>query len=64
MAASNYSLKVNRELLDPKFESYRLSLDPIPSYDVELDAGETLADVLTQLCSSVKSPFLNKEQFN
>uniref|UniRef100_A0A3P9M8P4 NudC domain-containing protein 1 n=1 Tax=Oryzias latipes TaxID=8090 RepID=A0A3P9M8P4_ORYLA len=39
MAASNYSLKVNRDLLDPKFESYRLSLDPIPTYNVELDAA-------------------------
>ncbi|XP_078146540.1 nudC domain-containing protein 1 [Centroberyx gerrardi] len=39
MAASNYSLKVNRELLDPNFESYRLSLDPIPTYNVELDAA-------------------------
>uniref|UniRef100_A0A3Q3AI60 NudC domain-containing protein 1 n=1 Tax=Kryptolebias marmoratus TaxID=37003 RepID=A0A3Q3AI60_KRYMA len=38
MAASNYSLKVNRDLLDPNFESYRLSLDPIPTYNVELDA--------------------------
>lgn len=41
MAASNYSLKVNRDLLDPNFESYRLSLDPIPTYSVQLDAGET-----------------------
>ncbi|KAM3858117.1 nudC domain-containing protein 1 [Diretmus argenteus] len=39
MAASNYSLKVNRQLLDPNFESYRLSLDPIPTYNVELDAA-------------------------
>ncbi|XP_056154660.1 nudC domain-containing protein 1 [Lampris incognitus] len=39
MAASNYSLKVKRELLDPNFESYRLSLDPIPIYTVELDAA-------------------------
>ncbi|XP_034057503.1 nudC domain-containing protein 1 [Gymnodraco acuticeps] len=39
MAASNYSLKVNRELLDPNFESYRLSLDSIPTYNVELDAA-------------------------
>ncbi|KAJ3609757.1 hypothetical protein NHX12_024268 [Muraenolepis orangiensis] len=39
MSSSNYSLKVNRELLDPNFESYRLSLDPIPSYNVELDAA-------------------------
>ncbi|XP_019959970.2 nudC domain-containing protein 1 [Paralichthys olivaceus] len=38
MAASNYSLRVNRELLDPSFESYRLSLDAIPTYNVELDA--------------------------
>ncbi|KAM9838372.1 nudC domain-containing protein 1 [Aulostomus maculatus] len=39
MAASNYSLKVKGELLDPKFESYRLSLDAIPTYTVELDAA-------------------------
>uniref|UniRef100_A0A3Q3JQ90 NudC domain-containing protein 1 n=1 Tax=Monopterus albus TaxID=43700 RepID=A0A3Q3JQ90_MONAL len=39
MAASNYSLKVNRDLLDPNFESYRLSLDAIPTYNVELDAA-------------------------
>uniref|UniRef100_A0A8C5FCR9 NudC domain-containing protein 1 n=1 Tax=Gadus morhua TaxID=8049 RepID=A0A8C5FCR9_GADMO len=39
MSSPNYSLKVNRELLDPNFESYRLSLDPIPSYNVELDAA-------------------------
>uniref|UniRef100_A0A667XH25 NudC domain-containing protein 1 n=1 Tax=Myripristis murdjan TaxID=586833 RepID=A0A667XH25_9TELE len=39
MAASNYSLKVNRELLDPNFESYRLSLDAIATYNVELDAA-------------------------
>uniref|UniRef100_A0A8C6SLZ1 Uncharacterized protein n=1 Tax=Neogobius melanostomus TaxID=47308 RepID=A0A8C6SLZ1_9GOBI len=39
MAASNSSLKVNRELLDPNFESYRLSLDAIPTYTVELDAA-------------------------
>ncbi|XP_037119829.1 nudC domain-containing protein 1 [Syngnathus acus] len=39
MTTSNYTLKVNRELLDPNFESYRLSLDPIPTYNVELDAA-------------------------
>ncbi|XP_045549566.1 nudC domain-containing protein 1 isoform X1 [Salmo salar] len=39
MAVSNYSLKVNRRLLDPSFESYRLSLEPIPTYNVELDAA-------------------------
>ncbi|XP_041933032.1 nudC domain-containing protein 1 [Alosa sapidissima] len=39
MAYSNYSLKINRELLDPKFESYRLSLDPLPTYTIELDAA-------------------------
>uniref|UniRef100_A0A8C6M7A3 Uncharacterized protein n=1 Tax=Nothobranchius furzeri TaxID=105023 RepID=A0A8C6M7A3_NOTFU len=39
MAASNYSLKVNRDLLDPNFESYKLSLDPLPTYKVELDAA-------------------------
>lgn len=39
MAACNYSLKVKRELLDPNFESYRLSLDAIPTYTVQLDAA-------------------------
>uniref|UniRef100_A0A1A8ICT6 NudC domain-containing protein 1 n=1 Tax=Nothobranchius kuhntae TaxID=321403 RepID=A0A1A8ICT6_NOTKU len=39
MAASNYSLKVNRDLLDPNFESYKLSLDPLPTYKIELDAA-------------------------
>ncbi|XP_077447336.1 nudC domain-containing protein 1 isoform X1 [Stigmatopora argus] len=39
MTASNYTLKVNRDLLDPNFESYRLSLDAIPTYNVELDAA-------------------------
>ncbi len=43
MALPNCSLKVNRELLDPSFESYRLSLDSIPTYNVELDAGEKRA---------------------
>ncbi|KAG7500831.1 hypothetical protein JOB18_031414 [Solea senegalensis] len=39
MAAANYSLKVNPALLDPNFESYRLSLDAIPTYKIELDAA-------------------------
>ncbi|KAM4688909.1 nudC domain-containing protein 1 [Discoglossus pictus] len=39
MEAANRSLKVNRLLLDPKFESYKLSLDPLPCYSVELDAA-------------------------
>ncbi len=43
MALPNCSLKVNRELLDPSFESYRLSLDSVPTYNVELDAGEKRA---------------------
>lgn len=47
MTASNYSLKVNRDLLDPNFESYRLSLDAIPTYNIELDAGERRAVVST-----------------
>ncbi|KAF4073800.1 hypothetical protein AMELA_G00247250 [Ameiurus melas] len=38
MAYPNCSLKVNRDLLDHSFESYRLSLDSIPCYNVELDA--------------------------
>ncbi|XP_053323013.1 nudC domain-containing protein 1 [Spea bombifrons] len=39
MEAANCSLRVNRLLLDPKFESYKLSLDPLPCYTVELDAA-------------------------
>lgn len=39
MADVNCSLRVNRDLLDPNFESYRLSLDAIPTYTVELDAA-------------------------
>lgn len=39
MAASNYSLKVNVDLLDPHFDRYTLSLDAIPTYNVELDTG-------------------------
>lgn len=31
-------MKVNRDLLDPEFESYRLSQDTIPIYKVDLDA--------------------------
>ncbi|KAM8967892.1 nudC domain-containing protein 1 [Pelodytes ibericus] len=38
MEGANCSLKVNRLLLDPKFESYKLSLDHLPCYNVELDA--------------------------
>ncbi|XP_072266836.1 nudC domain-containing protein 1 [Pyxicephalus adspersus] len=39
MEAANCSLRVNRLLLDPKFESYKLSLDPLPCYGVDLDAA-------------------------
>jgi len=46
MASPNCSLKVNRELLDPSFESYRLSLDSIPTYNIELDAGEKKTFIL------------------
>lgn len=37
--AANCSLRVKRPLLDPRFESYKLSLEPLPSYQLELDAG-------------------------
>ncbi|KAG8441699.1 hypothetical protein GDO86_010762 [Hymenochirus boettgeri] len=39
MEAANCSLKVNRLLLDPQFESYKLTLDPLPCYNVELDTA-------------------------
>uniref|UniRef100_A0A3Q1N2D0 NudC domain-containing protein 1 n=1 Tax=Bos taurus TaxID=9913 RepID=A0A3Q1N2D0_BOVIN len=37
--AANCSLRVKRPLLDPRFESYKLSLEPLPSYQLELDAA-------------------------
>ncbi|XP_026875371.2 nudC domain-containing protein 1 isoform X1 [Electrophorus electricus] len=39
MAYPNCSLNVNRQMLDPSFESYRLSLDSVPCYTVQLDAA-------------------------
>ncbi|KAH0617490.1 hypothetical protein JD844_015811 [Phrynosoma platyrhinos] len=37
-AAANCSLRVQRPLLDPKFEGYKLSLEPLACYQVGLDA--------------------------
>ncbi|KAJ7338053.1 hypothetical protein JRQ81_010579, partial [Phrynocephalus forsythii] len=37
-AAANCSLRVKRLLLDPKFEGYKLSLEPLASYQVELES--------------------------
>lgn len=37
--AANCSLRVKRPLLDPRFEGYKLSLEPLPCYQLELDAG-------------------------
>ncbi|XP_006167991.1 nudC domain-containing protein 1 isoform X2 [Tupaia chinensis] len=37
--AANYSLRVKRPLLDPRFEGYKLSLEPLPCYQLELDAA-------------------------
>ncbi|XP_036732149.2 nudC domain-containing protein 1 isoform X3 [Manis pentadactyla] len=37
--AANCSLRVKRPLLDPRFEGYKLSLEPLPSYQLELDAA-------------------------
>lgn len=39
MEAANCSLRVKRPLLDPRFEGYKLSLEPLPCYQLELDAG-------------------------
>ncbi|XP_008582112.1 PREDICTED: nudC domain-containing protein 1 [Galeopterus variegatus] len=36
--AANCSLRVKRPLLDPRFEGYKLSLEPLPCYQLELDA--------------------------
>lgn len=53
MALPNCSLKVKRELLDPSFESYRLSLDSIPVYNVQLDAGEKMSKCVCLLYAFV-----------
>ncbi|XP_062987122.1 nudC domain-containing protein 1 [Elgaria multicarinata webbii] len=37
-AAANCSLRVKRLLLDPKFEGYKLSLEPLACYQVGLDS--------------------------
>ncbi|XP_049629843.1 nudC domain-containing protein 1 [Suncus etruscus] len=37
--AANCSLRVKRPLLDPRFEGYKLSLEPLPSYQLELDSA-------------------------
>ncbi|XP_028622224.1 nudC domain-containing protein 1 [Grammomys surdaster] len=39
MEAANSSLQVKRPLLDPRFEGYKLSLEPLPCYQLELDAA-------------------------
>ncbi|XP_008849717.1 nudC domain-containing protein 1 [Nannospalax galili] len=39
MEAANCSLQVKRPLLDPRFEGYKLSLEPLPCYQLELDAA-------------------------
>lgn len=39
MEAANCSLRVKRPLLDPRFEGYKLSLEPLPCYQLELDAA-------------------------
>ncbi|XP_043544682.1 nudC domain-containing protein 1 isoform X1 [Chiloscyllium plagiosum] len=39
MAAANCSLTVSRHLLDPKFDSYKLSLETLPIYTVDLDGA-------------------------
>ena len=48
--AANCSLRVKRPLLDPRFEGYKLSLEPLPSYQLELDAGGKRRHPLT-FCS-------------
>ncbi|XP_072322971.1 nudC domain-containing protein 1 [Scyliorhinus torazame] len=39
MAAANSSLRVCHQLLDPKFDSYKLSLEPLPIYTLDLDSA-------------------------
>ncbi|KAF7246830.1 NudC domain-containing protein 1, partial [Varanus komodoensis] len=37
-AAANCSLRVKRQLLDPNFEGYKLSLEPLACYQVGLES--------------------------
>ena len=37
--AARVDLKPRKELLNPQFESYKLSLEPLPSYQQELEKG-------------------------
>ncbi|XP_061163412.1 nudC domain-containing protein 1-like isoform X2 [Saccostrea echinata] len=37
--ADKVELRVRRELLDPNFDGYKLSLDPLPTYTCKLDNG-------------------------
>ncbi|XP_012970773.1 nudC domain-containing protein 1 isoform X1 [Mesocricetus auratus] len=39
MEAAHCSLRVKRPLLDPRFEGYKLSLEPLPCYQLGLDAA-------------------------
>ncbi|XP_070575925.1 nudC domain-containing protein 1-like [Ptychodera flava] len=39
MAACSESLRVDREKLDPSFDGYKLSLDPLPVYNVSTESG-------------------------
>lgn len=41
--AAHCSLQAKRLLLDPKFEGYKLSLEPLACYQLGLDAGEERA---------------------
>lgn len=39
--ADKADLKVRRELLDPNFDGYKLSLDPLPTYTCKFENGIT-----------------------
>jgi hypothetical protein len=38
--AARFELKPDKLLLNPNFESYKLSLEPLPTYNQDLEKGE------------------------
>jgi hypothetical protein len=46
--ATRFELKPDKLLLNPNFESYKLSLEPLPTYNQDLEKGEL--DFIRPMC--------------
>ncbi len=44
--AEKFDLQIKRELLDSSFDGYKLSLDSLPTYSLQLGIGKLLHDFL------------------